>query len=100
MSFVPTHLSTMAARQETRSTCPYCGVGCGVIIESEGAAITGVRGDPAHPANFGKLCSKGSTLHLSLNAKARVTQPEMRAARNAPRQKSTWQESLDSESAV
>jgi assimilatory nitrate reductase catalytic subunit len=50
---------------ETRSTCPYCGVGCGVIIEHDEAQITGVRGDPEHPANFGKLCTKGSTLHLT-----------------------------------
>jgi len=50
---------------ETRSTCPYCGVGCGVIIETERGAITGVRGNPDHPANFGRLCSKGSTLHLT-----------------------------------
>ena len=50
---------------DTRSTCPYCGVGCGVIIESDGRRITGVRGDPEHPANFGKLCTKGSTLHLT-----------------------------------
>lgn len=57
---------------ETRSTCPYCGVGCGVIIESTGAQITGVRGDPEHPANFGRLCSKGATLHLT--ASAAVTQ--------------------------
>ena len=70
---------------ETRSTCPYCGVGCGVIIESKGTQITGVRGDPDHPANFGRLCSKGSTLHLS--AKTEVTQqtrlltPQYRAHR-------------------
>ena len=50
---------------ETRSTCPYCGVGCGVIIEAQGAQITGVRGDPEHPANHGRLCSKGSTLALT-----------------------------------
>ena len=50
---------------ETRSTCPYCGVGCGVLIESDGLHITGVRGDPEHPANFGRLCTKGSTLHLT-----------------------------------
>ncbi|WP_077035589.1 nitrate reductase [Pelomonas sp. KK5] len=50
---------------ETRSTCPYCGVGCGVVIEHDGRQITGVRGDPEHPANFGRLCTKGSTLHLT-----------------------------------
>ncbi|MDO8375408.1 MAG: hypothetical protein Q7T39_26070, partial [Polaromonas sp.] len=53
---------------ETRSTCPYCGVGCGVIIESKGDEITGVRGDPDHPANFGRLCTKGSTLHLTASS--------------------------------
>jgi assimilatory nitrate reductase catalytic subunit len=57
--------------QETRSTCPYCGVGCGVIIESDGTQITGVRGDPDHPANFGRLCTKGSTLHLTAARRSR-----------------------------
>jgi assimilatory nitrate reductase catalytic subunit len=47
-------------------------VGCGVIIQSEGSQITGVRGDPDHPANFGRLCTKGTTLHLT--ASATVTQ--------------------------
>ena len=70
---------------ETRSTCPYCGVGCGVIIESQGAQITGVRGDPQHPANFGRLCSKGSTLHLTASApvtlQTRLLQPLQRLQR-------------------
>ena len=57
-----------ASLRETRSTCCYCGVGCGVIIEHDGGRITGVRGDPEHPANFGRLCSKGSTLHLTATA--------------------------------
>ncbi|MBL8308216.1 MAG: molybdopterin-dependent oxidoreductase [Rubrivivax sp.] len=52
----------------TKSTCPYCGVGCGVLIDSNGAQITGVRGDPDHPANFGRLCTKGQTLHLTASA--------------------------------
>jgi assimilatory nitrate reductase catalytic subunit len=43
-------------------------VGCGVVIESEGVQITGVRGDPDHPANFGRLCTKGQSLHLSAAA--------------------------------
>ena len=68
--------------KETRSTCPYCGVGCGVIIDSRAGQITGVRGDPQHPANFGRLCSKGSTLHLSaspyVNQSTRLLQPQKR----------------------
>ncbi len=72
---------------ETRSTCPYCGVGCGVVIESEGAHITGVRGDPDHPANFGRLCTKGSTLHLTAThgqRQTRLLQPMQRASGAAP----------------
>ncbi|MCV3310222.1 hypothetical protein NUU60_22820, partial [Leclercia adecarboxylata] len=43
---------------ETRTTCPYCGVGCGVIARVENGEVS-VRGDDRHPANFGKLCVKG-----------------------------------------
>jgi assimilatory nitrate reductase catalytic subunit len=78
----------------TRSTCPYCGVGCGVIIESEAGAITGVRGDPDHPANFGRLCSKGSTLHLTaapvVLQTRRLLQPMLRAERTAAMEASSW----------
>ncbi|MEM6325414.1 MAG: molybdopterin-dependent oxidoreductase [Pseudomonadota bacterium] len=45
-----------------RSTCPYCGVGCGVLLTPDGAGGLLVKGDPEHPANFGRLCSKGSAL--------------------------------------
>jgi assimilatory nitrate reductase catalytic subunit len=84
---------------ETRSTCPYCGVGCGVIIASDGAQITGVRGDPDHPANFGRLCTKGSTLHLTATAEvtlqARLLQPMRRAERGAPPAVVGWNDALD-----
>ena len=67
----------------------YCGVGCGVIIESDGAQITGVRGDPDHPANFGRLCTKGSTLHLTaaphITRQVRALQPHAARQRAAPR---------------
>ncbi len=79
---------------DTRSTCPYCGVGCGVIIESAGGDITGVRGDPDHPANFGRLCTKGSTLHLTASRtvamQTRLLQPQWRPHRDAPRQVVSW----------
>jgi assimilatory nitrate reductase catalytic subunit len=84
--------------KETRSTCPYCGVGCGVIIESEGAQITGVRGDPEHPANFGRLCSKGSTLHLTATAavtqQTRLLQPLRRLQRGGPATAVSWDAAL------
>src|SRR5689334_8059532 len=70
---------------ETKSTCPYCGVGCGVIIEHDDTQITGVRGDPDHPANFGRLCTKGTNLHLTATPVViqhqRLREPQKRAAR-------------------
>ena len=87
------------AMKQTRSTCPYCGVGCGVIIESQGAQITGVRGDPDHPANLGKLCSKGSTLHLTATAEVtrqtRLLQPLQRLQRKGATTPIGWDAALD-----
>jgi assimilatory nitrate reductase catalytic subunit len=83
---------------ETRSTCPYCGVGCGVIIEHDATQVTGVRGDPDHPANFGRLCTKGSTLHLTMTPQAmaqRLTHPQLRASKDEARRRVTWDEVLD-----
>jgi assimilatory nitrate reductase catalytic subunit len=48
---------------EVRTTCCYCGVGCGVLASVSQGAIVSVRGDPSHPANFGRLCTKGLSLH-------------------------------------
>ncbi len=83
---------------ETQSTCCYCGVGCGVIIEHEGERITGVRGDPEHPANFGRLCTKGSTLHLSAAPETiavRARHPQLRTRRALPRERADWDTALD-----
>ena len=79
--------------KETRSTCPYCGVGCGVIIESEGTQITGVRGDPKHPANFGRLCTKGQSLHLT--ASAPITLHQRLRVPTLHGREVTWHEALD-----
>ena len=83
---------------ETRSTCPYCGVGCGVVIEHETDRITGVRGDPDHPANFGQLCTKGRTLHLTAapaSMAARLPHPLRRAAKGAALMRAGWDSALD-----
>ncbi|GAB3245393.1 nitrate reductase [Chitinimonas naiadis] len=80
----------------TPSTCCYCGVGCGVLIESENGRITGVQGDPTHPANFGRLCTKGMTLPLTAASQTgRALQPEMRLTRDAARQQVDWDGALD-----
>lgn len=78
----------------TKSTCPYCGVGCGVLIESRGSQITGVRGDPDHPANFGRLCTKGQSLHLTtapaVTAQTRLLTPQWRPVRGQAPQALSW----------
>ena len=83
---------------ETKSTCCYCGVGCGVLVEHDGTQITGVRGDPDHPANFGRLCTKGATLHLTVapgTRSQRALVPELRTDRAATRQPVGWDTALD-----
>lgn len=68
---------SIASCSETRSTCPYCGVGCGVLLSADGEGGITVRGDPAHPANRGKLCSKGSALAETVGVDSRLLEPEI-----------------------
>ncbi|MCS6997138.1 MAG: molybdopterin-dependent oxidoreductase [Casimicrobiaceae bacterium] len=81
--------------REVRSTCPYCGVGCGVIVTAENGRITGVRGDPEHPANLGRLCTKGTLLAQSVVRQGRALYPEWRARRTTARQRIGWDEALE-----
>ncbi|MBU2936636.1 MULTISPECIES: nitrate reductase [Pacificibacter] len=62
---------------ETRSTCPYCGVGCGVLLKPDDQGGLAVRGDPEHPANFGRLCSKGSALGETVSHEGRLLSPQI-----------------------
>ncbi|HIE5387531.1 TPA: molybdopterin-dependent oxidoreductase [Enterobacter cancerogenus] len=59
---------------ETRTTCPYCGVGCGVVATVEGSHV-GVRGDETHPANAGRLCVKGAALGETIGLQGRLLRP-------------------------
>ena len=61
----------------TRSTCPYCGVGCGVLLTADGQGRLTVKGDPDHPANFGRLCSKGSALAETVGLSHRLMAPRV-----------------------
>ncbi|MBS0246884.1 MAG: molybdopterin-dependent oxidoreductase [Proteobacteria bacterium] len=76
-----------------RTTCPYCGVGCGVLAKPDGRGGAIIAGDPEHPANFGRLCSKGSALGDTLGLETRLMHPMVRdgdALRRA-----NWDEALD-----
>lgn len=65
------------AVSEVRSTCPYCGVGCGVLLRPDGEGGLSVRGDPDHPANRGRLCSKGSALGETVGLEGRLLAPRV-----------------------
>jgi assimilatory nitrate reductase catalytic subunit len=63
-----------------RTTCPYCGVGCGVLAKPDGRGGAAIIGDSEHPANFGRLCSKGSALGDTLGLASRLLHPMVRGA--------------------
>lgn len=70
----------MTAETITRTTCPYCGVGCGVLAKRDAQGVVTISGDPDHPANFGKLCSKGLTLGETLGHEQRLLSPMIAGA--------------------
>jgi len=78
-----------------KTTCCYCGVGCGVLIDTVNGEVTGVRGDPDHPANRGQLCTKGSALHLTTGRSGRLLHPEVRTQREMRRERATWDAALE-----
>ena len=78
-----------------KSVCPYCGVGCGVLVGSKEGRVLRVRGDPNHPANFGLLCGKGATLPQMVHTPDRLAFPMMRATRDADFQRTSWDEALE-----
>jgi assimilatory nitrate reductase catalytic subunit len=79
----------MASGSPTRTTCPYCGVGCGVLATPQDDGSVAIRGDEQHPANFGRLCSKGSALGETLSLGDRLLFPE------ADGRRVSWDEALD-----
>ncbi len=79
----------------TSTTCPYCGTGCGVVVTTEDGRIVRVEGDEAHPANFGRLCSKGATLDLTTLMTTRALQPQLRSEKTQPWRHAGWDEALD-----
>ena len=78
----PKAIQTMVqGNQQILTTCPYCGVGCGIAANQETENFATVKGDPDHPANFGKLCSKGSTVGQTLSKETRLLHPSINGLR-------------------
>ncbi|MBU0499903.1 MAG: molybdopterin-dependent oxidoreductase [Gammaproteobacteria bacterium] len=72
-----------------KTTCPYCGVGCGLEVGRTAGGAIAIAGDKEHPANYGRLCSKGAALGETLGLKGRLLHPEIAGGR------ASWSEALD-----
>jgi formate dehydrogenase major subunit len=86
---------------ETRSTCPYCAVSCGMIIHTLGdkaknatSAVVHVEGDPDHPINRGTLCPKGATVKDDINSKDRLMTPKVRRPGSDKWEDISWDEAI------
>jgi formate dehydrogenase major subunit len=92
----------LLASTETRNTCPYCSVACGVILYSRGdrkkgeaATIFHIEGDADHPTNRGTLCPKGAALLDFVHAQTRTLYPQVRRPGSDRFERVTWQSALD-----
>jgi formate dehydrogenase major subunit len=88
-------LRTLHATQTT-TICPYCAVGCGILIHTIDGKVVNTEGDPDHPINEGSLCSKGMAVYqLSHNNPARITSPLYRAPFATQWKEVSWEFALD-----
>jgi formate dehydrogenase major subunit len=92
----------IARASETRSTCPYCAVGCGTIIYTIGdraknvtAQVVHVEGDPDHPTNRGTLCPKGASLEQDILNDRRLLKPQVRRPGGTDWEDISWDQALD-----
>ncbi|MGN6370783.1 MAG: molybdopterin-dependent oxidoreductase [Phycisphaerae bacterium] len=81
--------------QHFKSTCSYCGVGCGIEVRKGCDGELSLRGDPHHPANRGALCAKGQSLLHTVRARdSRLHFPVMRQSKGAPRERTRWEDAI------
>ncbi len=86
---------------KVKSTCCYCGVGCGVVIAKENDRTISLEGDAEHPVNRGMLCSKGRNLHHTVNDRGdRLLYPQMRYGKSLPMARVSWDDALQRTAAV
>lgn len=91
----------MHKEEKFKSTCCYCGTGCGVEITRQANGSILVKGDEEHPVNKGMLCSKGMNLHYTVNDKSdRLLYPQMRYHKSMPMKRVSWDQALDRTAAV
>ena len=94
-------MHTGTKQKQVKSTCSYCGVGCGVVITDAGQGKLHLEGDKTHPSSKGMLCSKGMNLHYTvMDTSDRLLYPSMRFNRDMPLQRVSWDTALDRTAAI
>ena len=83
------HLRTKGLQVST-TVCPYCAVGCGMLVHTKNGKIVNIEGDPEHPINQGALCSKGSALFQVANNERRLSKVQYRAAGSDKWEEKSW----------
>jgi formate dehydrogenase major subunit len=81
--------------KETTTICPYCAVGCGIIVHTQNGKVINTEGDPDHPINEGTLCSKGAALYQIVNNPLRLKKPRYRAPGANEWKEVEWDWTLD-----
>jgi len=85
----------IAELKPTATICPYCSVGCGILVYSTGDDVIYTEGDPDHPINEGTLCSKGTTVRQVYTSENRITKPMYRAPGSAKWEEVDWDWALE-----
>ena len=80
---------------ETPTICPYCAVGCGMLVGANAGKVANIEGDPDHPISRGSLCSKGATLSQLANSDQRVVKPQYRAPNSDKWEEVEWDWALE-----
>ncbi len=81
--------------KETRTICPFCSVGCGIIVHTKDGKVINTEGDSEHPISEGTLCSKGASLYQMMNNPTRLKKPQYRAAGATEWKEVEWDWALD-----
>lgn len=81
--------------KQTYTVCPFCSVGCGILVHTKDGKVVNTEGDPDHPINEGTLCSKGSSLYQIINNDKRLLKPRYRAAGASEWKEVEWDWALD-----
>lgn len=84
----------LAEAIRTTTICPYCGVGCGLVVDSSGGQVINIEGDSEHPINQGTACSKGSSLYQMANNENRLTTVRYRAPNATEWEELSWEDAI------